>query len=88
MAGTDIEFPLTPAAIGAINSSIGGLWAIGGAVTSLDGSSPDEIIFAFSDFGAPHMAGVGPRLELTLAPEPGAAVLLGMSALSFLRRRR
>lgn len=91
MAGTDIEFTLAPGAVGAINGTqpSGGFFTIGAAVTTLDGSSADEIVFAFSDLGSPHMAGLKPRLELTLLPEPSALGLILLSVgLAQSRRRR
>lgn len=85
MAGTDIDFLLAPGAVSVKNSSFGGFFTIGGTVTTLDGSSPDEIVFAFSDLAAPHMVGLKPRLELTLVPEPTSLTFLTSVGLSMLR---
>lgn len=82
----DIVMALTPAAVTTINLSAGGFFVIGGQVSTLDGTSPDELIFGFSDIPSPHM--VEPRLVLTFIPSPGALGLLAGAGLLATRRRR
>jgi hypothetical protein len=88
MAGTDIEFDLPLAAIGLINASYGGTFTVGAALTTLDGSSGDELVFGYSDLAAPHMAGLKPRLELTYVPEPSSAAVVSVCLIAGLMRRR
>jgi len=45
---TCILIPLNPSAVAAINSAVGGLWAVGGSVTTLDGN-PLQTVFAYSN---------------------------------------
>ena len=82
----DLVIPLTGAALAAINAHLGSFFVMGGQVSSLDGTSPDELIFGYSDIPSPHM--VEPRLSLTFIPAPSAAVALGGAALVGLGRRR
>lgn len=83
---TDITITLSPAAIASINASLGDFFVMGGQITTLDGSSPDELIFGYSDIPSPHI--VEPTLELTFVPAPGSAALLVGAAGAWIRRRR
>lgn len=83
---SDITITLSPAAIAYINGHLGGFFVMGGQVATLDGTSPDELIFGYSDMPSPHMT--EPRLSLTFIPEPGTAALLLCAAGIRLRGRR
>jgi len=84
--GEDITIPLSPAALGYINSHLGTAFVIGGQVSTLDGTSPDELIFGYSDIPSPHM--VEPRLSLTFLPAPGGLAISGAAGVVALTRRR
>lgn len=84
-AGTDLEIPLSAAALSYIDAHLGAAMVFGGHVATLDGTSPDELIFAYSDIPSPHI--VEPRLSITFIPEPGAGLLLG-GFLTLLAARR
>ncbi|MCC6284948.1 MAG: hypothetical protein IT439_06535 [Phycisphaerales bacterium] len=84
--GEDVVISLTPAAVGTINVSLGSAFVIGGLVSTLDGTSPDELIFGYSDIPSPHM--VEPRLVLTFVPSPGVPGVLVCAALLAARRCR
>lgn len=84
--GTDLEISLSAAAIFYINSHLGSAMVLGGQVSTLDGTSPDELIFAYSDIPSPHI--VEPRLSLTFVPAPGASTLLSAALVLFAARRR
>lgn len=87
LAGTDIVIPLSPAAVTYISGHLGGAFVIGGQVSTLDGTSPDELIFAYSDLLAPHMT--APTLVITYIPAPGAeSLLVGTLLISTRRGRR
>jgi hypothetical protein len=85
-AGDDLEITLSGAALSYLNTHLGGAFVIGGQVATLDGSSPDELIFAYSDIPSPHM--VEPSLRLTYLPTPGALTLMLLSAAPLGVRRR
>jgi hypothetical protein len=82
----DLVITLSGAALASINAHLGGMFVLGGQVSTLDGTSPDELIFGYSDIPSPHM--VEPRLELTFLPGPGSAGLLALAALIAPKRRR
>lgn len=82
----DITITLSPAALTYINGHLGGFFVIGGQVATLDGTSPDELIFGYSDIPSPHM--IEPRLSLTFTPTPGPAAMLLCAASAAMRRRR
>lgn len=86
LAGTDITIPLSASAVAYIVGHMGSDIVIGGQVSSLDGSSPDELIFAYSDIPSPHM--VEPRLLLGFAPTPGALPVAGLVLACSARRPR
>lgn len=83
---SDITITLSPAAIASINAHMGSFFVMGGQVATLDGTSPDELIFGYSDIPSPHM--VEPRLSLTFVPAPGTALVAFAGGAMFLRRRR
>lgn len=85
-ATTDITITLSPAAVAAINAHLGGFFVMGGQVATLDGTSPDELIFGYSDIPSPHMT--EPRLSLTFIPGPGATGLFACAGWAVTRRRR
>ncbi len=83
--GTFVEIDLNGAAIAALNLA-SGLFAFGGALTTLNGTADEETFFAFSDAG--NLSDT--QLELTLVPEPSTVLLLaaGIALLGALRTRR
>ena len=88
--GFDIDIPLTPAAIAAINSVPGGgSIAIGGRLMSLlhRESVLDELLFSFSDI--PGSGDIDlPRLDLIMAPEPTSGLGLALLGMWMFRRCR
>lgn len=84
---SDITITLSAAAVAYVNTHLGTFMVMGGQVTTLDGSTPDELIFGYSDIPSPHM--IEPSLSLTFVPTPGAMGILAMAgALGAVRRRR
>lgn len=74
--GTIVEIPLSAAAITAMNNSHS-RFAIGGKLTTIDGSPTDEKIFAWTNYGSSHIT----ELRLTLIPEPTCIALFSMAAM-------
>ncbi len=83
--GTFVEIALNSAGIAALNLA-SGLFAFGGAITTLNGFPDEETLFAFSDSGLLSDT----QLELTVVPEPSTALLLAaaIALLGALRTRR
>jgi hypothetical protein len=82
--GTTVSILFNDAGVAALNAARGGLFAIGGAVTTL-GSPGDEYVFGFS------MADFNPdvrQLELNVVPEPATVALLLVGGACIARRRR
>lgn len=79
-SGGTVSVSLNDAAIEAMNLS-GGLWAFGGAVTDLQGSSPYDILFNGGNLDT------FPRLIIDV-PEPSAWVLLSTALMIQFRGRR
>jgi len=85
--GTMLDITLNTQAIADINSSLGGQFAVGGTVSTLDMITPrEERIFVFTD---PDNPADGVELVLTLIPEPSVLglLLLGCGMLALRRRR-
>ena len=85
--GTMLHLILNAQAIQDINAGLGGLFAIGGTVSTLDMITPrQEEIFVFTD---PDNPADGVELRLTIVPEPSALGLLIVSCgLMVLRRMK
>ncbi len=83
--GALVEIDLNSAAIDAMNLAPG-LFAFGGALTTLNGFADEETVFAFSDAGILSDT----QLDLVLIPEPNTSVLLaaGLAVLGALGRRQ
>ncbi len=82
--GTVVTVGLNDAAVAAINAS-SGLFAVGGAVTTLDNDpSNGEWVFALTE----NMPLGTTKLSLTPVPEPSAAVLMFVGALLVARSVR
>ena len=75
-----VGFDFNAAALAQMNSAIGGQWAFGGAVTTLDNPSRAENIFGGS--------GSSPARLAINAPEPSTLVLAAVGLPMVLRRRR
>jgi len=88
--GSDIVMTLSPAAIMAINASLGDHFLITGRLPdihpSMPGMPPSELVFAYTDI--PHPLMPFPRLELTFVPSPGAGGPLAVAGVLMLLRRR
>ena len=79
--GTFISIFLNAAAIADANAAAGGLFAIGGAVTTLGGDT--EIIFGLSGGG-----NASDTQLIVKVPEPGTLTVLAAMGLGVRRRRR
>ncbi len=85
--GTDVSISLNAAGLASLNAARGGLWSVGGAITTINGGTgqTNEYLFGFS--GGPSPADGQTRLELTI-PSPTAAGVLGLAGVLALGRRR
>jgi hypothetical protein len=79
--GTTLSIPLNAAGLSAINAVLESHFALGGAITTLNGVQDDEYLFGFSNGSSNHT-----RLELTVVPEPHTALLLGAGLLGLALR--
>lgn len=78
-----VEIELNVAAIADMNAALGETFAIGGAITTLDGD------VTTAEFMFPPLGGNPPvELVLTVVPAPGAIPVLGLAVLVPGRRRR
>jgi hypothetical protein len=80
--GSVVEITLNATAISALDAALGGLFAFGGSITTLDDLPNFEQTFAFSSTGET-------QLRLTLVPEPSSLLLClaGIFASLMCRRR-
>ncbi len=83
-----VTIGLNPSGVTALSNATGGLFALGGAITTLrPGSTANEHLFSATNFGTETR-----QLVVTLIPEPGTLTLLGTGTLTLLgcgwRRRR
>jgi hypothetical protein len=86
--GTDVAIVLTEEGVAAVNAARGGLWAVGGAITTLDPANTTEPERLFAGTNWPNSAGDGRTYLELKVPAPGAAVvMLGLGALAARRRR-
>jgi hypothetical protein len=76
--GLVVEIPLNSAGVAAINSARGGLFAIGGSLTTLDNLPNAESVFGLSGYPTDIS-----QLRLTFVPEPTSAALLAFAAMIF-----
>jgi hypothetical protein len=85
--GRVVTIGLNPSGVADLNRAVGGLFAVGGTLTTLrPGGTQNELVFAATHVGAPTR-----QLVVTLIPEPGTLTLLGTGALGLLgcgRRRK
>ena len=79
-----IIIELNTDAVASINASLGNLWAVGGALTSLDDVPSTEALFGFSGDVPLGMN----QLVVTPIPAPGCLALLAVAALGSSARRR
>lgn len=70
--GTSVLFDLNDAALSSLSAGGGGLFAVGGAITTLDAAGGDQYAFGFSPGGARQLV-----LNLTAIPEPSSLLLAG-----------
>ncbi len=82
--GTTVVINLNAAAVADANAAAGGLWGIGGAITTLIKGGDLEYFFGFTGGGN----NADTQLVVTLIPAPGVLALLGLAALVGPTRRR
>jgi hypothetical protein len=83
--GTTVAIALNADGIAALNAARGGLFAVGGAISTI-GSPGAEYVFGFSvAIGNPDLRQL--EFETTSVPEPTMVVLLGSAAVLAARRR-
>jgi large repetitive protein len=83
--GTTASISLNAAGLAALQAAFGGAFAVGGAVTTLNGVADDEYVFGFS-----HITPNQTRLEITTqdaVPEPGTWLLFGTGVALLATRR-
>ena len=78
-----ITIDLNASAVADANAAAGELWALGGAITTLDGD-----IFTNEGLFGGSADSPSTQLVLTLIPAPGAVALFGLAGLMGTRRRR
>ena len=84
--GTTVAIALNADGLAALNAARGGLFAVGGAISTL-GSFGDEYVFGFSvSIGNPDVRQLA--FETASVPEPTMLMLLGSAAMLAARRRR
>jgi hypothetical protein len=84
--GTIESITLNAAALADLNAAIGGEWALGAALVTIAQTSPlgvEEQVFK----GSETLPGVATTLNLTVIPEPGTSLLVGIGLMALARRR-
>jgi hypothetical protein len=84
LGSTTVAIQLNSSAINAMNSSLGGMFAMGGSITTLDNLPNDEYVFAYSFTAYDGIS----YLDLSLVPEPSTMFLLGIGTISLLGYRK
>lgn len=84
--GQVVSIVLNAAGVAAINASLGGSIAFGGALTTLGAGPDNEYVFGFS--ATSFAGGDVRRLDLTVVPEPTTLSLLALAVVPLMRRRR
>jgi hypothetical protein len=74
---------LNAAATAAIQAALGGSFAVGGALTTLNQPARAEVMFSFSNLQATELV-----LEVTEVPEPTSVLLVATGVVAVARRRR
>lgn len=86
--GTDVAIVFTEEGVAALNAARGGLFALGGALTTLDPENTTQREHLFAGTNWPDAAGDGRTYVELKIPTPGtAAMMLGLAALAARRRR-